>query len=147
MKYCTKCGNQLLDEAVICPGCGCPAGSQPMLQTNENLLKTLSERYNINGVIWMVIGVIQILLGLYLNQWLLIVAVLNIISGVQDMSYSKTLLTNPKGIVEKVRPLTAPIITLVYNLIFGGVIGVAGSIYYLLAIRNFVLENEIALQD
>ena len=24
MKYCTKCGNELFDEAVICPKCGCP---------------------------------------------------------------------------------------------------------------------------
>ncbi|WP_368248904.1 zinc-ribbon domain-containing protein, partial [Intestinimonas butyriciproducens] len=24
MKYCSKCGNELLDEAVICPKCGCP---------------------------------------------------------------------------------------------------------------------------
>lgn len=24
MKYCTKCGKELFDEAVICPGCGCP---------------------------------------------------------------------------------------------------------------------------
>lgn len=24
MKYCSKCGNQLFDEAVICPKCGCP---------------------------------------------------------------------------------------------------------------------------
>lgn len=23
MKYCQKCGKQILDEAVICPGCGC----------------------------------------------------------------------------------------------------------------------------
>ena len=23
MKYCSKCGNELLDEAVICPKCGC----------------------------------------------------------------------------------------------------------------------------
>ncbi len=23
MKYCTKCGNELMDEAVICPKCGC----------------------------------------------------------------------------------------------------------------------------
>ncbi|HBK01870.1 MAG TPA: hypothetical protein DDY77_02415 [Clostridiales bacterium] len=23
MKYCTHCGKQLMDEAVICPGCGC----------------------------------------------------------------------------------------------------------------------------
>ena len=25
MKYCTHCGNELLDEAVICPKCGCEA--------------------------------------------------------------------------------------------------------------------------
>lgn len=23
MKFCSKCGNQLLDEAVVCPKCGC----------------------------------------------------------------------------------------------------------------------------
>lgn len=24
MKYCDKCGKELMDGAVICPGCGCP---------------------------------------------------------------------------------------------------------------------------
>ena len=23
MKYCSKCGNQILDEAIVCPNCGC----------------------------------------------------------------------------------------------------------------------------
>lgn len=23
MKYCSKCGNEIIDEAVICPKCGC----------------------------------------------------------------------------------------------------------------------------
>ena len=23
MKYCSKCGRELLDEAIVCPGCGC----------------------------------------------------------------------------------------------------------------------------
>lgn len=27
MKYCSKCGNELMDEAVICPKCGCPTES------------------------------------------------------------------------------------------------------------------------
>ena len=27
MKYCQKCGKELFDEAVICPGCGCPVNS------------------------------------------------------------------------------------------------------------------------
>ena len=24
MKHCAKCGKELFDEAVVCPGCGCP---------------------------------------------------------------------------------------------------------------------------
>ena len=46
MKYCSKCGKEILDEAVVCPGCGCqvappvtaatPAGR---LKTNRGLLK------------------------------------------------------------------------------------------------------------
>ena len=23
MKFCSKCGKEILDEAVVCPGCGC----------------------------------------------------------------------------------------------------------------------------
>ena len=26
MKYCTRCGTQLVDEAVVCIGCGCAVG-------------------------------------------------------------------------------------------------------------------------
>ena len=28
MKYCVKCGKELFDEAVICPGCGCSCENQ-----------------------------------------------------------------------------------------------------------------------
>lgn len=65
-------------------------------------------------------------------------------SAVQDINYSKTLAANPVGIVEKVKPLTSAIISLIYNLVIGGIIGVAGSIYYLIAVRGFVLKNEQA---
>lgn len=30
MKYCEKCGKELLDEAVICPGCGFPVNGNAM---------------------------------------------------------------------------------------------------------------------
>lgn len=23
MKYCSKCGKELIDDAIVCPGCGC----------------------------------------------------------------------------------------------------------------------------
>lgn len=139
MKYCTHCGKELLDEAVVCVGCGCPVAGQ---QDQTALLNTLSQRVNTNGIIWLVIGILQVLGGLFINWFLLIVGVLNIVSSVQDMNYSKTLLKNPTGIVAKFEPLTGPVITLIYNLVIGGVIGVVGSIYYFVAIRNYVMENK-----
>ena len=48
----------------------------------------------------------------------------------------------PKDIIKATKPLAVPIIVLVYNILIGGIIGIAGSIYYLIAIRNFVIENE-----
>lgn len=148
MKYCTHCGKELLDEAVVCVGCGCSVSGQNAKMTNNQLidgtalLNTLSQRLNTNGIIWLVIGILQILGGIFINWFLLIVGVLNIISSVQDMKYSKTLLENSTGIVAKFEPLTGPIITLVYNLVIGGVIGIVGSIYYFIAIRNYVMENK-----
>lgn len=153
MKYCTHCGKELFDEAVICVGCGCAVVGQNSQAVNgapvdgTALLNTLSQRLNTNGIIWLVIGILQILGGLLINWFLVIVGVLNIISSIQDMQYSKTLLENPTGIVAKFEPLTGPIITLIYNLIIGGVIGVVGSIYYFVAIRNYVMENKRSFCD
>ena len=148
MKYCTHCGKELFDEAVICVGCGCAVTDHNKATTtgttiaNSALLNILSQRLNTNGIIWLVIGILQILGGVFIDWFLLIVGVLNIISSVQDMQYSKTLLESPTGIVAKFEPLTMPIIALVYNLVIGGVIGVVGSIYYFIAIRNYVMENK-----
>ncbi len=146
MKYCTHCGKELVDEAVICIGCGCAVAGATAKKVSSptDLINTLSSRVKTNGIIWLVIGIIQILIGLFLNWYVLIVGALNIISSIQDMTYSKKVLNDPDGIVRKFEPLTGPIITLVYNLIFGGLIGVAGSIYYFVGIRSFVMENKTA---
>ena len=148
MKFCTHCGKEIFDEAFICPGCGCAVDGQNgqnsynMPVDGSALLTKLSQRLNTNGIIWLIIGVLQILGGVFFNWFLLIVGVLNIISSVQDMQYSKTLLEKPNGIVAKFEPVIGPIITLIYNLVIGGIIGVIGSIYYFVAIRNYVMENK-----
>ena len=41
MKYCTHCGTEINDEAVVCPNCGCPtdlynANSGSNINTNSN---------------------------------------------------------------------------------------------------------------
>ncbi len=35
MKYCQKCGKELLDEAVICVGCGCPV--EVIIETKKEI--------------------------------------------------------------------------------------------------------------
>lgn len=35
MKYCSKCGKELVDEAVICVGCGCPVNGTPSANTQK----------------------------------------------------------------------------------------------------------------
>lgn len=143
MKYCSHCGNEMMDEAVVCVKCGCSANpSNNTIGNQPNLVQQLSDRVKINGIVWLVIGVIQILLGLYVNWVLFIVGALNIVSAVQDINYSKSVIESPVGIVEKFKPLTGPIIVLAYNLVFGGIIGLVGSIYYLVGVRSFVLSNE-----
>lgn len=148
MKYCTHCGKELLDEAVICVGCGCAVAETKTKTVNkqaldtQTLVNTLSQRLNTNGIIWLIIGILQILGGIFINWFLLIVGVLNIISSIQDMQYSKTILENPNGIVARFESVTGPVITLIYNLVIGGIIGVVGSIYYFVAIRNYVMENK-----
>lgn len=43
MKYCSKCGKEVHDDAVICTNCGCRVGNQAgpvgQLKTNRSLLK------------------------------------------------------------------------------------------------------------
>jgi hypothetical protein len=36
MKYCSHCGTEIADEAVICVKCGCPAASNPQGAANLN---------------------------------------------------------------------------------------------------------------
>ena len=71
-----------------------------------------------------------------------IVGILNIISAINDLNYCKTVLTEHSGIIAKYEPITLPVITLIYNIIFGGIIGIAGSVYYIVGIRGYVLSHK-----
>lgn len=35
MKYCEKCGKELMDEAVVCPGCGCAVRGSNVLKNDD----------------------------------------------------------------------------------------------------------------
>ena len=60
MKYCTKCGKELFDEAVICPGCGCMVGdkkgtdlfsSSAPVEHEVSTLKTIAKVFMILGTV------------------------------------------------------------------------------------------------
>ena len=51
MKYCTKCGKELLDEAVVCPGCGCAASAPKTSASVNSTKKSLREAARIIMII------------------------------------------------------------------------------------------------
>lgn len=154
-RFCTHCGNEVNENAVVCIKCGYAIPrEQPFtnrqtspFSPSQDIVNTIAQRIHTNGIIWIVIAAIQILLGVFANWMFLIVGVLNLVSSIQDINYSKSFPLNPIGIVSKMKPLTGPLITLIYNLLIGGVIGVAGSIYYFVAVRGYVMENEHAFLE
>ncbi len=54
MKYCTKCGQQIDDEAVICPKCGCVTDEKAFKKSkgeNDSIIRTLAKVFMILGCI------------------------------------------------------------------------------------------------
>lgn len=37
MKYCSTCGKEILDEAIICPSCGCAVVAPQVVSMNDNV--------------------------------------------------------------------------------------------------------------
>ena len=149
-KYCSHCGAEVNDEAVVCIKCGCSVGNQQKVSAtdvnNDSVVEVAVQRIKTNAIIWLVIAGFQIVLGFF-TVFTLIVGVLNLIYALQDLNFCKSFANKPVGLVARVEPLTMPIITLIYNLLIGGIIGVAGSIYYFIALRGYVLENKTAFLE
>ena len=59
MKYCSKCGKELLDEAVVCPGCGCMCSDAFNQQTQATQQK--------ENVVYAVLALVFGLLGGWLG--------------------------------------------------------------------------------
>lgn len=153
-RYCTYCGNEVNENAVVCVKCGCAI---PNSCTNNNkinriyispetLVTTITQRIKTESIIWIVIGSLQILIGI-LNWFVLIVGILNLVSAICDLKFCKSFAQRPVGIVAKVKPIGGTIGVLIYNLLIGAGIGVLALIYYFIAVRGYVLENEQAFLE
>lgn len=63
MKYCTKCGEQLNDDAIVCPRCGCETELGRAYRTNNSG----SSVAQVCGVLSIVFGMLGGFLGLILG--------------------------------------------------------------------------------
>lgn len=51
MKFCQKCGKELMDEAVICPGCGCAVGNQSFSGKKEDEVPKQAKTAQLLGIL------------------------------------------------------------------------------------------------
>lgn len=132
MKYCVHCGKELLDEAVICPGCGCETGYRRLapVRKTDYRVDELSRKIRIYGIFWIILASFQILFFLILlvlsqlpvfrqsskSFWFVgIIGVLNLIAAIKDVRYSGKIQRDPSGIVRKFEPLAGAVVELIWN--------------------------------
>lgn len=58
MKYCSKCGNELMDEAVICPKCGCATESSSN-STDKLLLANKNYKFSTGTILNIIAGILN----------------------------------------------------------------------------------------
>ncbi len=76
MKFCQKCGKEIMDEAVVCPGCGCPVvtESKKTEVSYEECLKGVGTTNIISAVITLLGVVCWLLINLWVGAILCLVA-------------------------------------------------------------------------
>lgn len=61
MKFCSKCGKELMDEAVVCPECGCPQGNTNTNTNNVTVVDQNSFGFGLLGFCIPIVGLILFL--------------------------------------------------------------------------------------
>lgn len=169
--FCTKCGKEIQEGQSFCNHCGqnqSPSGTPFVPQSTAgtgDVVSKLSSKIKIEAYIWLGVAAAQVLIGLgsvimgliYLIEWgegfsnilsgilIWVIAVLNVKTALGDLKYSKEILTKPTGIVAKYEPVKSLIITLVYNVVVGAFVGVAGAVFGFI-VRDFVMKNKEAFK-
>ncbi len=114
-----------------------------MSEKLQNVTKNLSEREKTSAIIWLIIGILQCLsfVAIIAGAW-------NIYSAYTRFQQSKAVLEPWKGIVNTYdKWMTNIIISLVINLIVGGVVGALGALYDMFMVRQYVLDNKAVFEE
>jgi len=103
MKFCSKCGKELADEAVICTGCGCAVRSEakPKEVSLDVLVKGASTTNTISAIV-LVLGIVCALL---VNVWAGVALCLaaEFIALAPNSKLQKALKSNYKSLDKKTR--------------------------------------------
>ena len=128
----------------------------------ETPLEKLRSKLKVEMIIWIVIASLQICLALWyfliadsLSSYsytrdsvggyifcgitLLIVAFINYIASYKRYKTRNRIKQTPTCIVEEYSPIAGFVVNLIYNVLFGGIFGIVGSIYGL-TVRNYVMK-------
>lgn len=141
----------------------------------KSLIQIISEKEKLAAVLWIIVASLQIILGIFfcyifMTGWMDDIYIFNIILifFVAGMNYliayfgfkfASKIQQNPTGIIQRYQKASSFVGTLIYNcviLLFSiaagllgiiiGIVAVAASIFYLVGLRSFVLQNAQELQ-
>ena len=101
MKYCSKCGKEIMDETVICPGCGCAVKNEvkPSEVSYDDCVRK-SATTNIISAVLLAVGVFC---ALFINVWVgaVLCLVTELIALVPNSKLQKALKNNYKSLEKK----------------------------------------------
>ncbi len=112
-----------------------------MENDRRKVLQNIAQKEQIAGILWIVVAVIQIIVGLFIYWVTLIIGVWNIIAGITRLTASRKIEERNNIVEEYEKSLTSTIIFIVINVLIGGVIGIVGAICDLVT-RSYVLSNK-----
>lgn len=69
MKFCSKCGKEIMDEAVVCPSCGC-AVEKELTKNKEVSYDDCVKNAATTNIISAIVIVLGIVTWLFINMWL-----------------------------------------------------------------------------
>lgn len=67
MKFCQKCGKEIMDEAVVCPGCGCSVAEE--IKKSEVSYVECLKGVGTTNIISAVITLLGVVCWLLINVW------------------------------------------------------------------------------
>lgn len=121
---------------------------------NNNSLRTFNQllgKMRTSATIWTIIGLIQLVCGLFTIIFgyglaTIIIGIWNLVQSGRVRKAAKRFSEDPRGIVAYIDAQSSGILALIINLVLGAIIGIVGSIYDI-STHNFALANRSELME